>query len=154
MSFSQLEKNLFKTNDWNYIFQKVAREQHFGTKFYEMFFLFSPNSRSKFKNLQNQAKTFVRMLKLILYLTTKRENKKFMSNMKKAHKKHMVTNNEIESMKMALIAVIMLWLIDNSQLNDFQEVKNGINRRFSKFKGLYIQKKSLSQSTSSTYSGH
>lgn len=70
MDFTNLEQNFLSHSNWVEIVHETMKDQHFGTKFYEMFFLFSPSSRSKFNSLKSQAKTFVHMLKLILDAAT------------------------------------------------------------------------------------
>lgn len=77
--FSSLESNFMARNDWTKVLRAVMNKRYFGTKFYEMFFLFSHGSRDKFKSLKDQAKTFVRMLQLILDKTTAKYIKSFSS---------------------------------------------------------------------------
>ena len=50
--------------------------------------------------------------------------------MRRAHRKHNVSLQEIKAMQMALVAVVMVYLVDKNELNEFNTVKQGIADRF------------------------
>jgi hypothetical protein len=147
-NFDSIANNFMGSSNWQDTVELVMKDPHFGTKFYETFFMFSPLSRTKFKGLQSQAKTFVRMLKLIFDKTTESEKKRYQKNMRRAHNKQSVNIGELNAMSTAMLTVCLMWLVDNNKLGDLPKIQQGLTFKFNSF-GRYFKKQGGFHSTSS-----
>jgi hypothetical protein len=110
---------------------------------YETFFYLSPDSKTKFKDLNKQGKVLSSALKMILTddvidLEKHPATKETVKRMREAHRRYGVSELEFHHMKQAITITSMFFLKFSDEYSLFQEFSKGLNTRFSAIHDLVV----------------
>lgn len=145
-NISNLIKNsLDVSNNWRQTLLSLLKLKDFPSMIYTTFFLLSPSSLSKFKNIQKQSVVLAGALKIILAddyknLEKSSNTKKLIKRMKRVHKRYKVGENEFECMKMGILIAALYFLHKGGDDVKFDSFKKGFNQRMYSIKDLVIAK--------------
>lgn len=130
-------------NNWREVLLDLLKEKFFPSLIYSTFFLLSPNSSKKFTAMNKQALVLAGALKIILADDNKRlekssDTRRLIRRMKRAHKKHKVSELEFHHMKQAILIASMFFLHNKDKSSIFEEYRRGFNNRISVIKPLVV----------------
>ncbi len=129
--------SFYKENDSiEYIANIVKNNVSFGGLFFKFFFLSSPKSKDKFKDIDSLAKVISQVIPLIVYNKPliKDERKK----MRRAHKKFTVTETEFKIMNLAFKQVILAITYGTNKYGNTETMFDYIDMRFETIKNLIV----------------
>lgn len=130
-------------NNWREILLDLLKEKFFPSLIYTTFFLMSPSSSKKFNDMNKQALVLAGALKIILADDSKQlekssDTRRLVRRMKRAHKKHKVSEVEFHHMKQAILITSMFFLHNKGKSSLFNEYQRGFNHRISTIKPLVV----------------